>query len=380
MPLKQVVLVEPGAHLETGHYREKLSLWWKSFHSAGYAVSVVCALSPDPSFLPEAEFETLPPYKVKWALSCPLPIAIFVLLFWTYRLAFLRGKKINAPVFGLTTSSLLPIALARISVPCWRSPFLQILMYGNSFDKVHSRLKRMLSRISLILLLRSGTTLFPNTEQTRQSLLGQIHKHEQTQQVVTLYDPTYISEKTTITTVKHEVEVLLIPGPDDARRSPLFHLGEAALLEPPNQIWLHAPGRKPSDMVLTRRLPKAVAVLTEHRSVGELADLFASATWTLIAYNPAFSQGSGLLAQSLAAGTPVLCSRFPHAEELFLKFGRLGELFTFEDIDDFQKAWLRLRYWNSEQWAEFQEACGRFSAAVSAEAAFAKITEYLIKT
>jgi hypothetical protein len=57
MPPKQVVLVEPGAHLETGHYREKLSLWWKSFHSAGYAVSVVCALAPDPSFLPEAEFE-----------------------------------------------------------------------------------------------------------------------------------------------------------------------------------------------------------------------------------------------------------------------------------------------------------------------------------
>jgi hypothetical protein len=379
MSPKQVVLVEPGAHIEAGHYREKLTLWWRSFRSAGYEVTVVCTFPPDPSVLPEAEFQVLPPNKVKLPLPLPLPVRIFLLLFWTYRLAFLCGKETGAPVFGLTTSSLLPIALARISVVGMRSPFLQILMYGNSFDKVHSRLKRTLSRISLKLLLRRGTTLLPNTERTRQSLLCQIQEATQRQQVVTLYDPTYIPEKTISTTTKQETGVLLIPGLDDARRSPLFHLSESTLLEPPSQIWLHAPGRKPADILLNRllRLPKSVEVLSEYKTVEEFTYLFVSATWTLIAYSPAFSQGSGLLAQSLAAGTPVLCSRFPHAEELFMKFGKLGELFTFEDIDDFQKAWLRLRHWTSEQWAEFQEAHSRFSKAVSAEAAFARIAKYL---
>lgn len=381
MSPKQIVLVEPGAHIETGHYREKLALWWKSFRSAGYEVSLFCTLPPDPGVLPEAEFQALSPNKVKLALALPLSLRIFWLLFWTYRLAFLYGKQTGAPVFGLTTSSLLPIALARISVGDMRGPFLQILMYGNSFDKVHSRLKRTLSRISLKLLLRSGTTLLPNTERTRQSLLGHIHEPRQRRQVVTLYDPTYLPEETISTATKQEAGVLLIPGPDDARRSPLFHLSTSRLLEPPNQIWLHAPGRKPADILVNRllKLPKSVEVLTEYKTVEEFTHLFASATWTLIAYNPAFSQGSGLLAQSLAAGTPVLCSRFPHAEELFVKFGKLGELFTFEDIDDFQKAWLRLRRWTSEQWADFHEARSRFSKAVSAEAAFAKIKKYLTK-
>jgi glycosyltransferase involved in cell wall biosynthesis len=127
------------------------------------------------------------------------------------------------------------------------------------------------------------------------------------------------------------------------------------------------------------RLPKSVKVLNEYKTVEGFADLFVSATWTLIAYNPAFSQGSGLLAQSLAAGTPVLCSRFPHAKELFVKFGKLGELFTFEDIDDFQKAWLRLRHWTSKQWTEFKEARNRFRKAVSAEAAFDRVTKYLTR-
>jgi hypothetical protein len=381
MSPKHVVLVEPGAHIETGHYREKLALWWKNLRSAGYEVSVVCTLSPDPSVLPEAEFQVLSPSKVKLARSLPDPLRIFLLLFWTYRLAFLRGEETGAPVFGLTTSSLLPIALARTSVVGMRVPFLQILMYGNSFDKVHSRLTRTLSRISLKLLLRRGATLFPNTERTRQSLLAQIHEPTQKEQVVTLYDPTYIPEKTTSIATKQETGILLIPGPDDSRRSPLFHLSASRLLEPPNQIWLHAPGRKPADILLNRllRLPKSVEVLTEYKTVEELTHLFASATWTLIAYDPAFSQGSGLLAQSLTAGTPVLCSRFPHAEELFDKFGKLGELFTFGDIDDFQKAWLRLCKWTSGQWAEFQEARSRFSKAVSAEAALARITKYLAR-
>jgi hypothetical protein len=381
MSPKHVVLVEPGAHLLVGHYREKLNLWWKSFRSAGYNVSVVCTVLPDPSLLPEVEFRALSPSKVKLALSSPVPLQIFLLVFWAYRLAFRCGEKTRAPVFGLTTSSLLPIALARVSVMGMRVPFLQILMYGNAFDKVHSKLRRTLSRLSLNLLLQCGTTLFPNTDQTRQSLLGQIHEPTQREQIITLYDPTYIPADSISTAIKQETSVLLIPGPDDARRSPLFHLSESRLLDPPNQIWLHAPGRKPADILMNRllKLPKSVEVLTEYKTVEEFADLFASATWTLIAYNPAFSQGSGLLAQSLAAGTPVLCSRFPHAEELFVKFGKLGELFTFEDIDDFQKAWLRLRHWTSEQWSEFMEARNRFSKAVSAEAAFDRITKYLTR-
>ena len=115
---------------------------------------------------------------------------------------------------------------------------------------------------------------------------------------------------------------------------------------------------------------------TDYRYAEALVELFASASWCLIAYEPRFFQGSGLLAQSLVAGTPVLCSRFPHAEELFARFGRLGELFSFSDMNDFGEAWSRLRNWTSEQWDEFHEAKRLFADAVNSERTTRKVIEY----
>jgi glycosyltransferase involved in cell wall biosynthesis len=85
---------------------------------------------------------------------------------------------------------------------------------------------------------------------------------------------------------------------------------------------------------------------------------------------------SGLLAQSIVAGTPVLCSRFPYSKEIFEKFGRLGELFDFDDIDDFNSAWSKLRNWGSAQWQEFETASENFAVLVNAERITGQIVNY----
>jgi hypothetical protein len=41
MPVKEIILVEPGAHLQNGHYREKLSLWVKGFRFAGWNKALI---------------------------------------------------------------------------------------------------------------------------------------------------------------------------------------------------------------------------------------------------------------------------------------------------------------------------------------------------
>jgi hypothetical protein len=378
---KQIVLVEPGANIESGHYREKLSLWESGFRLGGWSVFVVCLERPEPDFLPEARFRPVSWFQIGLGRLLPEPIKTAWLLFCAYCLAFRLGKQIAAPVLGLTTSTLLPVVAARLWMQAVPVPFAQILMYGNSFDLKNPKPKRMLTRFGLDILLRSGAIIFPNTELTRQSLVAQTQDVGLRDRIITLYDPTFIPEKRLSISDKQRKGILLISGTDDARRSPLFHLRQARLTDPPETIWIHAPGRDKQDILLKSGTETGanLKVLATYKTVEAFAELFASATWSLVAYNPALSQGSGLLAQSLAGGTPVLCSRFPHAEELFGRFGKLGELFSFGDIDDFQKAWLRLRNWTSAEWQEFEKASSRFIEEVNAESTIGKVIGYFAK-
>jgi hypothetical protein len=378
---KQIVVVEPGANIESGHYREKLSLWESGFRLSGWSVFVACLEKPDPDFLPEAGFRPLSWFQTGLGRLLPGPLKTSWLLFCAYCLAFRFAKQIAAPVLGLTTTTVLPVVMARLWTRAASVPFAQILMYGNSFDQKTPKPKRVLTRIGLDVLLRSGAIIFPNTERTRQSLVSQTQEVGLQDHIITLYDPAFIPEKRLSISEKQRKEILLISGTDDARRSPLFHLRHAQLPDPPDTIWIHAPGKAEQD-ILRKSGPEmgaSLKVFATYRTVEAFAELFASATWSLVAYNPAFLQGSGLLAQSLAGGTPVLCSRFSHAEELFARFGKLGELFSFGDIDDFQKAWLRLRHWTSAEWQEFEQASSRFIEVVNAESTIGKVIPYFSK-
>jgi hypothetical protein len=380
MPVREIILVEPGAHLQNGHYREKLSLWVKGFRFAGWNVSVACLEKPEPGFLCDVIFRPVPRWWKRVERLLPNRIRIPWLVFGTFFFAFRFGKKLDQPVLGLTTSTLLPVAAARLWTTTRTIPFAQILMYGNSFEGSGLSLKRALECASLYSLLRAGAVIFPNTDRTRKSLLRKIKGTKFRDRVVTLYDPIYIPKTSIRSRKKEGKKILLVPGPDTPRRCSLSHLANSRLMDPPDTIWIHAPGCRETDILQERETDLKwildIRVSTDYKHFEAFAELFASATWCLIAYDPIFIQGSGLLAQAIAVGTPVLCSRFPHAEELFARFGRLGELFTFRDMDDFRRAWSTLRNWTSEQWQEFHHASSLLADGVNAECITRRVVEY----
>ena len=380
MPVKGIILVEPGVHLERGHYREKLNLWVEAFRRAGWTVTVACFEAPPPNFLSQVAFRSAAPRWKRLGNLVPRQIRTPWVVFRAFCLGFCYGKQTGSPVFGLTTSTLFPVATARLFSNARAILFAQILMYGNVFDSTVPRLKRMLEQVSLYSLLESGAVIFPNTERTRNSLLSNVNGVKFCDRIVTLYDPIYIPRRPIPLIEKLGEGILLVPGPDDRRRSPLLHLAHSKLIDPPKTLWIHAPGQKEDEILQIREIHLEFApeihVFTDHRDVEAFAQLFASASWCLIAYDPVLFQGSGLLAQAIAGGTPVLCSRFAHAEELFSQFGRLGELFTFGDLDDFRNAWSKLRNWSFDQWKEFKEASSRFTEAVNADCTTRKVIEY----
>lgn len=241
-------------------------------------------------------------------------------------------------------------------------------MYGNLFDTKNA-LRIRIARWSLVSLLRSGAAVFPNTKRTRAIFAEQVVERGLQARIVTHYDPVYVSKTPVQIGQKPSDGPLLVPGLDDHRRSPLAHLEKAHVDPPPRSLYIHAPGRSDKSVSEIRlkasSIVEDVVVSSTYRNQEELCELFASASWCLVAYRPSLSQGSGLLVQSIVSGTPVLCSRFPHADELFQEFGRLGEVFEFDDMNAFRTAWLRLQAWGSREWAEFREARAKLKEQVS---------------
>lgn len=369
MNLRKAILVEPGAHHFTGHYREKLSLWINGFRDAGWIVSVMCSHIPPDGLLPGVSFESPPAALMRTGNIMPYRLRVFLEVFWTYLFAFRRAAGTGSVVVGLTTSTLLPVAAARSVSRSCAVPFGQIVMYGNLFDSAKAwRVK--LARWSLVSLLRSGAAILPNSKKTRLCFAAQVETPVLRSRIITVYDPIYVSRTSVPTEPKSLDRPLLIPGLDDARRSPIAHLEKANLDPSPSRLHIHMPGggKESESEVRSRPLRCApqVSLSSNYLNQDELCGLFASASFCLLAYRPSLSQGSGFLVQSIVCGTPVLCSRFPHAEELFEEFGRLGEVFEFGDMNAFRSAWLRLQAWGSGEWAEFHDSRAKLTEQVNA--------------
>ena len=185
--------------------------------------------------------------------SLPNRIHISWLVFGTYFFAFRFGKKIHQPVLGLTTSTLLPVAAAALWTTTRTIPFAQILMYGNSFEGSGLSLKTALACASLYSLLRAGATIFPNTDRTRESLLRKIKGTKFRDRVVTLYDPiSYFLKRRFVQGKRRGKKFFSVPAPDTARRCSLSHLANSRLMDPPDTVWIHAPGCREAD-ILQRR-------------------------------------------------------------------------------------------------------------------------------
>lgn len=356
---REVILVEPGAHLTYGHYQEKLGLWAGAFRAADWSVSVTCWQVPEEGRLDDVDYFATPALPALLSRLLPYRVRVLWMVFATYLLAFRRAMRGESHVLGCTTSSLLPVTAARTLSRINGRLFAQIVMYGDMFDQQSPRARR-LARWSLVNLLGAGSAVLPNTMRTRSKFIEQVEDTSLHARIKTLYDPIYISPKHVPDEVKSPELPFLICGLDGGRRTPLAHLERARLDPAPHHIQFHLPGCTPEDQVGVRSkgapFASKVSVSTGYLIRDDLHDLCACASCCFLAYHQSASQGSGFLAQSLIAGTPVLSSRFPHALELFEQFGRLGELFEFDNPDSLRNAWSRLRDWGLQQWAEFHAA------------------------
>jgi hypothetical protein len=378
----RIVLVEPGAHLDYGHHKEKLILWVNSFLQSGWQVTVVCSKKPDPYFLPMVSWL---PFDQESQPIFPRLCnrrQTFWLIFQTYLRAFRYAKIHRASMLGLTTSTLVPVFAAFYFARKPAVRFGQIMMYSGHIGQRSGDIRKIIEAVSLNFLLHSGVYLFPNSSETHVQLSRLVKSPKQRSQIITIRDPIFRGSKSLNLKQKKSSETLLVVGLDDSRRSPIFHLSHAKLLQPPKQVWIHAPAKDQSEFPIRFGWSNLCTIrpLTDYLLGEDLSNLYAEATWCFFAYRPISSQGSGLLAQSIAEGTPVLCSRFPFAEELFSEFGSLGELFTLNDLSDFNRAWTRLRNWTEKDWLAFNLASQRFAESVEATRITQRVVDYFQST
>jgi hypothetical protein len=364
---QQIVLVEPAAGSASGHPAEKLLLWCEGVSNLGFAPIVVCWQPPRACLPSNVKIEIIHRAPKLAFRFIPRKQQAKYAEFWTYRRGFQLALRANCPVLGLTASSPIPIAVAAgFNRPA--AAWGQIVMYGGLVDTPTGVQIRPRARSSFQQLLKRDCHLLCNAPLTAEMLQG--ITRETSNHVHHLPDPIDVrTASRRAGTEKANGVRVLVPGQDDDRRTPLWHLSQ---LHPPvavDDVIVHHPGRKVPMLEdgTEWRKPTAVRnlrVVDEYLSGEPLISLFAQAAVTVMAYSPQFLQGSANLALAIVTGTPVICSRFPYANYLAARYGRIGEFFTYGDADDFNAAFQRLTQWGSQQREEFQFARRRLTEEV----------------
>ena len=382
---RRAILVEPGAHIDGGHYQEKLSLWVNGLRKLGYDVEIFSWLPASNEFLTQQKisFNVGPPWERFLAMLYPKRLKVLWIVYRTYFRAFKCAKNGKYLVIGLTTSSPIPVFLASWSARFSSTIWAQLIMYANfvSGIPIEYRVTPMVGKAIQELVAR-GCRLLCNTELTSTAISCALKMPKEA--VQHLPDPIFTPVAVTSPNKKWHMEnVLLIQGLDDSRRSPITHLAEAMLTTPIDQLIVHHTGRERSELEIGmhRGLPTFIlrmSFLNEYlQTNAEFANLFAAAKFTLIAYSPKWLQASGNLAASIVSGTPVLCSHFPYSDFLFTRYGLIGEQFEYNNSASFGAAWERLVRWSQDQWSSFDGARKRLTADVSSGTIVARAVQAL---
>jgi hypothetical protein len=357
-PRQEIVFVEPCAGVLGGHMLEKLLLWCKGVSQLGFAPTVVSWDRPWislPADIPIIAIGAGPKAPLKFVPKKQRPK---YREFWTYHRAFQLATRSKCPVLGLTASSPIPIAIAAaIAKP--QHGWGQIVMYGGLVDTPKGVRIRPRARMSFQQLLRGHCHLLCNAPLTVEMLGRMAEKYGA--YVHHLPDPIDIPTKLKRTDCSPGAGLrVLVPGQDDHRRTPLWHLSHLNDVKV-EELVVHEPGKTVARLHngLEWSQPPAVRrlrVLSDYLAGETLTSLFAHATVSLLAYSEDFLQGSANLALSVVCGTPVLCTRFPYANYLEARYGRIGEFFRYGDIKGFNNAVSKLAQWRPTERAEFEAA------------------------
>ncbi|HEU5070296.1 MAG TPA: hypothetical protein VFV96_07775 [Verrucomicrobiae bacterium] len=385
-PPRHLILVEPAAGVRSGHFTEKLKLWAEGSRAAGVKVITLVTWSQIEGPPCRVERVVVAPamaralgrfvpcrFKAKWAE------------FWTYLRAGTVSRQTRAPLIGLTASG--PMSLAFATHFIRPAKWLQVVMYGGIVMVADQPRLDERRRWEFAALLRRGCILLCNAPVTADVLVREYQAQRFSGAIEYLPDPIFVPDFVRNSSVKKASEpfTLLVSGEENDRRTPLAHLLDAGPKTEIAKLVLHQPGKAEPVLADGRQWVKpsainVVEVVTDYLVGEPLVRLFASVRCAVIVYAPAFAQGSANFALAVASGTPVLSSRFPYAEDMFRRFGRLGELFHYGESDGFNAALGRIALWGESDWGEFQEARQRFVAEVEYRAVVRRTLELAVKS
>jgi len=281
------------------------------------------------------------------------------LSFFSYLNAFCLARRTGYPIVGLSTQTPIPVSFAA-SIICPRNQWGQIIMYAGIKSGPNSVIIKPNISKALKKLLSKGCFLLVNS-QTSADILKNCFPLYSTK-IQHVFDLQYTPEiKFNPKKSLQGTEILLIGG-DDIRRTPLWHLSVTNFTTPVQKLTVHFNAGSAADIHRTlEKLPflRKIIVTTDYFSPEQFTNLFLTHKFSLVVYNTNFFAASSILLLSVAAGTPVLTSNFAFAKEISARYGKIGEMFEYGNIRDFQDKWEKLVSWKQNDWEEFNNVSRR---------------------
>ncbi len=356
--MKQIIIVEPYAHLKHGHYRDKLTIWLTELKKLGVSTHLVTQQEVEGVTDLAVSVSTISRRSQKIASKLPTSISRIYMFVCCYVQGIELSKKLDCRLLGLTTRAALPIWIASklkgVPPKPWGFHLMNCYLNG---------LMGKLQKIAFNSVTRRKCHVFANLQ----------YNLEKLQPYMDVAYGSYLPDPIQVYNLNESVEnssaKLLVVGKDDNRRNGVAAVLDCVLPETINELHLHATGVKDDKTQSFKQVNPHVKIsITEgFQSAEGFYRMFENVDVSLISYEPSFPMGSGNLVNSLVAGTPVVCTEISHAKHLDKEFPGIVEFFDYKSSDSLAEAIQKSISCSSEQAAIFNQQVRQLRNDVSAE-------------
>jgi glycosyltransferase involved in cell wall biosynthesis len=345
---KSIVLVEPMAWSQGGHYQDKLLIWRAELMRLGYKVIIITLKNRLPQSVKSEEIITLHPLVLSLYQKLPRGIAQFFMFTCAYAKGIRIARRKGVPLLGLTTRAALPVWLASIVAGKPKD--------GWGFHLMNCYLNGMvgkLQRLAFARLVKKSCYIFSNLPEN----LTKIGLEDKLENACYLPDPIFLGDQINFRE-KNEGLKLLLAGKDNDRRNAVRALNLCKFPAEISSVHFHMAIDDESELANFKKNNPAVNVkITNHYcSSEEFYQLFTTADLCLISYHPSFPAGSGNLVNALVAGTHVISSKISHATYLSEQYPGMIEFFEYENTESLESALSEACNIDSEELEKFRSS------------------------
>lgn len=369
-----IILVEPGLHSPDGHMRGELEAMASGLHSIGVECCIVSWKPPAQSLGSSLATKFVSPRFESLVNLLPPRIGVRLLEFQVYRKAFAEGQRTgNSVVIGLTASGPFGPALASV---CTKNIPPTILVTRHTGGTPQSRSSPWRSAFEALAKRGAAFGVYSTAvEQILRAMLprgGDLIRH--------LPEVIADTPKDALKKPTHPRGVLLVSGMDSVgRRAPITHLMATKMI-PFERVILHDPsGRFVGCDDLQQK--HGSTVLFERISsyfTNDFPAFLQTGSAVLVAYDPAFINPSSVLRHSLSAGVPSISTRFPDSDFLVGKFGHIGEMWEFGNVESMAFAMSRFTKWQKKDFDMLESSSQAIRAWASPVASASALLDFAI--